>query len=463
MKLSDIDISKMIPAFMRDDDFNAALAGVLGSQVQYQAGRIDLAQIWSVIDSLPEDILDELAKELDVNWFLYDADIAKKREIIKRSDEIHRHLGSKWAVEEVVKIYFGTGTVIEWWEDGFPFEEDELPDGRLPYWFAVQTPPEGMDPELVDHFWEVIEKVKNVRSHIAFVYLNVPIDAKVIARGYVCATRATDAYTCSDTVKCSASLYASGAFDDDECENVFGPEPPEPPGPGGRTVKIVTCNSFFYGSVSQGETPQFVGYPEPTVTVTLNGETKQSDANGEVTFDDIPDGSPLISLACEDCIDTDVHLTVDDRAYPSGSDTYTLPMIINDDGTVVPYVGGNLDIGKDNTLYRFENGVLTVYVRIDWLASYDITTFVPDGPFVPWVGTPTPGRIFINYTKVNGDGTYEETHLDTTTDANGKYLLENVVNTLEGYGTEAGLGGRINDGQPPHKGLNTLVMPVPSP
>ncbi len=266
MKLSDIDISKMIPAFMRDDDFNAALAGVLGSQVQYQAGRIDLAQIWSVIDSLPEDILDELAKELDVNWFLYDADIAKKREIIKRADEIHRHLGTKWAVEEVVKIYFGTGTVIEWWEDGFPFEEDELPDGRLPYWFAVQTPQGGMDPELVDHFWEVIEKVKNVRSHIAFVYLNVPIDAKVIARGYVCATRATDAYTCSDTVKCSASLYASGAFDDDECENVFGPEAPEPTPPGPEPP-TPTPNATVHVQDS------YTGDPIEGATVTIGEET----------------------------------------------------------------------------------------------------------------------------------------------------------------------------------------------
>lgn len=342
MKLSDIDISKMIPAFMRDDDFNAALAGVLGggkfdatltvtdgvaaatvenldivsltvfdlsgnrltegtdytidytgdvltitvlaeglseiavkcnkdSGVIYQAGRIDLAQIWSVIDSLPEDILDELAKELDVNWFLYDADIEKKREIIKRADEIHRHLGTKWAVEEVVKIYFGTGTVIEWWEDGFPFREDELPDRRLPYWFAVQTPQEGMDPELVDHFWEVIEKVKNVRSHIAFVYLNVPIDAKVIARGYVCATRATDAYTCSDTVKCSASLYASGTFDDDECENVFGPDTPTPPGPEPPPLEgTFTVYHLLGWHGGQTVSNRIEG---ATVTVAVGGET----------------------------------------------------------------------------------------------------------------------------------------------------------------------------------------------
>jgi hypothetical protein len=122
MKLDDLKTLLLLPEFMRADNANAAFAEAWDEIVRALMPRVRLLSQWKSIDSLLEDELDELAWELNIAWYLPGASIPEKRQIIKESDIVSATLGTKYAVEEVVKTYFGTGRVQEWFEySGTPF------------------------------------------------------------------------------------------------------------------------------------------------------------------------------------------------------------------------------------------------------------------------------------------------------------------------------------------------------
>lgn len=76
----------------------------------------------SVIDDLPENILDVLAVELRTPYYVDSLSIEAKREIIKKSFLWAARAGTVSAVEELVQTVFGeSGEVVEWFKyDGVP-------------------------------------------------------------------------------------------------------------------------------------------------------------------------------------------------------------------------------------------------------------------------------------------------------------------------------------------------------
>ena len=70
---------------------------------------------------MTEEQLDQMAWELNVSWYQHNANVRKKRDIIKNAKTIHRKLGTKWAMEQVLTIYFEESKVLEWYQyDGIP-------------------------------------------------------------------------------------------------------------------------------------------------------------------------------------------------------------------------------------------------------------------------------------------------------------------------------------------------------
>lgn len=121
MKLSDLDLLKLIPIFMREDETVKALAGVVNEYTQRVDKELPLIRKWDQIDRMDDQQLDEMAWELNVLWYDSGAPIETKRRLIKKSDMVYARLGTKWAVEEIVAAYFGSAQVLEWFEyDGRP-------------------------------------------------------------------------------------------------------------------------------------------------------------------------------------------------------------------------------------------------------------------------------------------------------------------------------------------------------
>lgn len=190
MKNSELEFLRLLPSFMRGDEAVIALSKAMDDLLGTPAKRINTIRTWDMIDELTEAECDELAWELDIDW--YDStgmNLTEKRETIKSAQQIKAKRGTKWAVERLITAYFGEGYVMEWFDmDGDPFT------------FAALTTNTEITAENLAKFTAAAEAAKNERSHIVGVFYYWPqgpedgiqfaIDSKLHRYNFVkCGTR----------------------------------------------------------------------------------------------------------------------------------------------------------------------------------------------------------------------------------------------------------------------------------
>lgn len=162
MKLSDIDFLRLLPQFMRDDTAVQGLSAGIDAIIPELHSSVARLSTWNHIDELSEDELDDLAWELNILWYDAAASLSIKREVVKNSDQIYRHLGTKWAVENVVSTYFGNGHVSEWWEyDGEPGH------------FRVNSSNPSLNNERFEEFIRLLNKVKRASAKLDSVVISL--------------------------------------------------------------------------------------------------------------------------------------------------------------------------------------------------------------------------------------------------------------------------------------------------
>lgn len=159
MKITDCEFEKLLPLFMRNQPDDLAMARALDPVIRNIGEKIKLCSDWGVIDDLPEEFVDALAWELDVDWYAPKTDktLDVKKELVKNADKVHKILGTKAAVESVAKDIFGNGTVEEWFQTG------DAP-GYFRVWIETT-----LNEENVGQFMKTIGQVKNTRSHLKAV------------------------------------------------------------------------------------------------------------------------------------------------------------------------------------------------------------------------------------------------------------------------------------------------------
>lgn len=162
MKLSTLAFARLLPAFMRGDLAVQGLAHGIDAIVPALAASVQRLTTWDKIDELSESELDALAWELNIMWYDKGASIEAKREIVKNSDKVYRHLGTKWAVESVIQAYFGEGFVKEWFEY----------DGDPGYFRVYSTNPTITDERLTE-FLNILSKVKRHSSKLDGVFITL--------------------------------------------------------------------------------------------------------------------------------------------------------------------------------------------------------------------------------------------------------------------------------------------------
>lgn len=116
MRLNNAEILKLLPAWMREDPSIQGLAAGTDEVIHDIAARIKLLSRWDVIDQLDSDALDEMAWELNIKWYDSTASLSVKRSVIRHSDMVYSKLGTPYAVEQIVKDYFGSGEVVPWYD-----------------------------------------------------------------------------------------------------------------------------------------------------------------------------------------------------------------------------------------------------------------------------------------------------------------------------------------------------------
>lgn len=164
MKLTNIDFIRLLPQFMRNDDAVKGFAAGIDSIVPGLALSIKKLSTWDRIDDLTEAELDALAWELNILWYDTGANIDIKRELIKNSDLVYKHLGTKWAVENVIRTYFGEGYIKEWFEyEGSP--------GHFKVFSA--NPTLTVTEEKFAEFLYLLSKVKRATAKLDGVYITL--------------------------------------------------------------------------------------------------------------------------------------------------------------------------------------------------------------------------------------------------------------------------------------------------
>ena len=162
MKLSELEFIRLLPQFMREDTAVRGLSIGLDIIIPQLSDSVKYLTTWDHIDNLTEAELDELAWELNILWYETDADIAVKREVIKNSDKVYQHLGTKWAVENVIQSYFQNGYIEEWYEyDGEP--------GR----FCVHSSNPTITGKKLASFLNLLYKVKRASAKLEAVYIDL--------------------------------------------------------------------------------------------------------------------------------------------------------------------------------------------------------------------------------------------------------------------------------------------------
>lgn len=159
MKITDLDFLRLLPSFMREDEAVQALSRAMDRLLGAPGKKVHTISTWASIDELTEAECDEMAWELDIDWYDNSVSLEEKRETIKSAQQIKRKRGTKWAVERLIGLHFGEGWIMEWYESG-----------DAPYTCKILTTTTNVTAENYAEFVASANAAKNERSRITGIY-----------------------------------------------------------------------------------------------------------------------------------------------------------------------------------------------------------------------------------------------------------------------------------------------------
>ncbi len=150
-----VDFTHLLPAPLKNDETMLALGQAIAAELQYNIQFAKFAIIYARIDELDEMTLDILAKDFNVEWYDFDADINEKRRIIKECISVHRYKGTKYAVKTALEGIYKSADVQEWFQYG-----------GEPYHFKVVIYDNTSTTEKLLDVFRKIKYYKNLRSKL---------------------------------------------------------------------------------------------------------------------------------------------------------------------------------------------------------------------------------------------------------------------------------------------------------
>lgn len=154
LELKDDRLQQILPSSIASDKTVQDIAKAISVKLQFINRQTELILLLPRLDELTEALIDELAWQYHVDFYDYQADIEKKRALVRNAIAWHRYKGTPAAVEEVCSAVFQSAKVFEWWEYG-----------GEPYHFQVRLIEEGIpDNRVIDNLERAIQVTKNTRS-----------------------------------------------------------------------------------------------------------------------------------------------------------------------------------------------------------------------------------------------------------------------------------------------------------
>lgn len=131
-------------------------------EIQKYSERIFLNNI----ETLPEEVLDYLAKEKNLPYYDSEFPLDVKRKLIQEGDTWYFRAGTVDGIQSLIQAIFGNGNVVEWFN--FDEEEREIYKG----YFDVQINGSLIGEESVEEFTRILKKAKNVSRWLRKVVAN---------------------------------------------------------------------------------------------------------------------------------------------------------------------------------------------------------------------------------------------------------------------------------------------------
>lgn len=166
IKLYDGQITDILPPGLARDEEVKALSYSINKAMQRILDKLNSALIMLDVESLEEEVLDARAVELNTPYYDETLPIEKKRLLIKRTIQLYQKSGTPAAVKEMIDYVFGSGMLIEWFENN-----------GVPGTFQIVT----TNPLTTDTFNllnKIVSKVKNVSSTLDKVIAGQKLEAE---------------------------------------------------------------------------------------------------------------------------------------------------------------------------------------------------------------------------------------------------------------------------------------------
>lgn len=159
--------AKYLPQPLTHDGKMIALAKAGEKEFLEVSGFIEKVLIYSQIDKLPEKLIDILAYDMHIDWYNYKYPLEIKRRLVKSSIKVHKKLGTKYAVETVLKNVYKTAVVEEWFEYG-----------GQPYTFRIKVGvgDEGLSENTSREIESKMQFYKNLRSHCSSIFYILKVE-----------------------------------------------------------------------------------------------------------------------------------------------------------------------------------------------------------------------------------------------------------------------------------------------
>ena len=153
--LHDADFLSTLPSVLKNDAVLNAVAAAIAVELQLLLEDTEKAVIYTMIDELPEELLDIIAYDFKVDWYDDGYSISEKRATLQDSWNVHRKLGTKYAVEKALSAIYENTNVQEWFE----YSGD-------PYHFKLRIPVDQTTLDLTKHetVLGLVDYYKNLRS-----------------------------------------------------------------------------------------------------------------------------------------------------------------------------------------------------------------------------------------------------------------------------------------------------------
>jgi len=170
--LTTFKFNDLLPLSVKDDPKFVAASTCLDKLFEGFDERVKLMFIYSRIDELNNEQIDDLAWQWNIGYYegySFAETLEDKRALVKNAIMLHWHKGTLWAMKSVPRFLGMPAFSVEW------FEADLLGTTMEPYEFdfAIDTGVRGASPTIQQDIRNLINNLKNTRSYLRNIILMI--------------------------------------------------------------------------------------------------------------------------------------------------------------------------------------------------------------------------------------------------------------------------------------------------